>query len=118
MPKVDPVLRALEDKWRRLKQVENRAMLPGPTKKKAKGRVPKMQDTFARNLAGIPGGKGGIGYLKMCGAAKTGAVTRKTDIGLLRSAFNANTTQGSQVTCRVEDETGQVVSNAQGRVAW
>ena len=109
--KLTPAERALQHKWSRLKEVQNRQCLPGPTKKKAKGSSQPLQNTFTRNLQGVPGG----GLVGMIAAKKTGTKVRSESIGLLRSARNANTTQGNYITTVTEDESGRVVSDPQGR---
>jgi hypothetical protein len=88
-----------------------------PNKKKSKPLGYKMQNTFANNLAGLPGGTRiqAISERKMVDAPNTGCKVRKEGIGVLRSARNANTTQGSYFRSVVKDETGAVVSDAQGR---
>jgi len=89
------------------------------TKKKAKPVGYKMQNTFEKSLQGVPGGsmsKGvGPAIVKMIAAPHTGTRVRQEGIGVLRSARNANTTQGSYVRSTVHDEQGNVVSDAQGR---
>lgn len=89
-----------------------------PTKKKSKPLGYKMQNTFERNLRGVPGGsmsRGvGVAIMKMAQAPTTGTKTGK-EIGILRSARNANTTQGSHNRSVVTDESGHVVCDAQGR---
>jgi hypothetical protein len=91
-----------------------------PPKKKSKPVGYKMQDTFAKNLQGLPGGTrlgsgSAIAIRKMVDAPTTGAVVRKESIGVLRSARNCNTTSGNYTRSIVTDETGEVVSDAQGR---
>jgi hypothetical protein len=83
-----------------------------PPKKKSKPVSYKMQNTFEKNLRGIPGGRS---LVKQADAPRTGTKVRKEGIGLLRSSRNANTTQGNYTRSVVTDEQGNVVSDAQGR---
>jgi len=116
--------KALEDKIRELQlrrlrstdAVVRRGNKEVPAKKKSKPLGYKMQNTFERNLRGVPGGSRSrlASELRMIEAEGTGCKTRKEEIGLLRSARNANTTQGSYVTTVVREPQG-VVSDAQGR---
>jgi thioredoxin reductase len=117
--------KALEDKvreiqLRRLRQMDSLVRKGNhevPNKKKSKPLGYKMQNTFAKNLQGLPGGTRiqAISERMMVDAANTGCKVRKEGIGVLRSARNANTTQGSQNRSIVTDETGRVVSDRQGR---
>jgi len=84
-----------------------------PSKKHSKPVGYKLQNTFESNLRGVPGGKGGGGVINMI-AARTTGTRLGPSIGVLRSARNANTTQGSYITTIVHEETN-VVSDAQGR---
>lgn len=72
-----------------------------PCKKKSKPVGYKMQNTFEKNLRGVPGGNLSRGItaatIKMIAAPTTGTRIRKEGIGMLASARNANTTQGSYV---------------------
>lgn len=92
-----------------------------PAKKKSKPVGYKMQNTFENNLKGVPGASrhGGASIVKMIAAPRTGTVTRKEQIGVLRSARNANTTSGSYNTTVVTEPhevAGQaIVSDRQGR---
>jgi hypothetical protein len=61
-----------------------------PRKVDSKTRPYKMQDTFKKSLRGVPGGH----WLNQASAPTTGCKTGPS-IGLLASARNANTTQGS-----------------------
>lgn len=109
--KVDPKVRELQQRLRALRTRQGELRKTGvvPTKKQSKPLPYKMQDTFKENLKGVPGG----GIVGMIGAAKTGTrVRREGAIGLLRSARNANTTQGYYN--RIE-EVGATVVDAQGR---
>lgn len=82
-----------------------------PRKKDTHSLPYKMQNTFANNLRGVPGGT----WFRMAQAEGTGTRTRQDAIGVLRSARNANTTTGSYVRSVVVDESGGLVSDAQGR---
>lgn len=110
---------ALKDKikelqLRRLRQsdaVVRKGNAEVPAKKKSKPLPYKMQNTFENNLKGVPGGF----WFKQAQAERTGTRTRKDEIGLLRSARNANTTQGSYIRTTVVDESGRNMADAQGR---
>jgi hypothetical protein len=106
-------LKVLAQKQRTLKRGNDYV----PNKKKSKPLGYKMQNTFAKNLQGVPGGTriAAISDMKMIEARGTGTIVRKEGIGVLRSARNANTTQGSYFTSIVTDESGRVVSDRQGR---
>jgi hypothetical protein len=83
--------KVLELQLRRLRgvQMANKTV---PPKKGTKKSV-RMQNTFEKNLRGVPGGH----WLRMAHTAETGCRTRPENIGVLRSARNANTTQGSYI---------------------
>jgi hypothetical protein len=86
-----------------------------PAKKKSKPVGYKMQNTFEKNLRGLPGGGfGGTAVIRMAEAKGTGTKVRKEGIGVRASARNANTTQGSYIRTEVR-ENGRLVSDAQGR---
>jgi hypothetical protein len=93
-----------------------------PAKKKSKPVGYKMQNTFEKSLKGVPGGSFSRGaesvIINMIAAKGTGTQVRKEGIGVLRSARNANTTQGNYTRSVVKDETDQIVSDAQGRVEF
>lgn len=107
--------------WNRFRSAKQRQGAPSsvPAKKKSKPVSYKMQNTFERNLRGVPGAgrfpEGSI--IKMIAAETTGTVIRKEPIGLLRSGRNANTTQGSYITTIVTSES-RVESDSQGRKAF
>lgn len=63
----------------------------------------KQQNTFERNLKGVPGGSQhqGASIVKMIAAKHTGTKTRPDTIGFLASAKNCNTTQGSYIETRL-----------------
>lgn len=86
-----------------------------PYKKKSKPVGYKMQNTFEKNLRGVPGGSRSRtgSMIRMIDAPNTGTKLGP-EIGMLRSAHNANTTQGSYVRTRVVDER----TDAQGRVEF
>jgi hypothetical protein len=90
-----------------------------PGKKKSKPLGYKLQNTFEKNLRGVPGGSMARGVtasiIKMVAAPSTGTQVRKEGIGVMRSARNANTTQGGYNRSIVRDEDGNVSSDAQGR---
>jgi len=83
----------------------------------------KLQNTFDRNLRGVPGGRMDStgsragATVKMISAKGTGTKTVPNEKvpGLTKSARNSNTTQGSYVTTILRDQTTDVISNAQGR---
>lgn len=81
-----------------------------PSKKKSKPLPYKMQNTFEKSLRGVPGGH----WLDQATNPKTGCKVGP-EIGLLRSARNANTTQGSYVTTRIVGETDNQGRKAFGR---
>lgn len=124
MPKQN---KALQDKirelqLRRLRQsdaVVRQGSKEVPAKKQSKPLGYKMQNTFEKNLRGVPGGSRSrmASELRMIEAEGTGCKTRAEGIGLLRSMRNANTTSGSYVTTVVREPQG-VVSDAQGRKAF
>lgn len=66
-----------------------------PAKKRTKGKR-AHENTFDQQLRGVPGGRGGIGFLKMCEAEHTGTKTMSHEdqkrLGLIKSAQNSNTT--------------------------
>lgn len=113
MPKLTPQERALQIQWSKLRKAtstQRKGSLDfAPSKKSAK-RQGRMQNTFASNLKGVPGG----GIVGMIAAPKTGTRTRKESIGILASARNANTTQGSYNRTVVKEQ-DEVVSDRQGR---
>jgi hypothetical protein len=90
-----------------------------PTKKKSKPVSYKLQNTFEKNLAGVPGGsmarsvQGSL--MKQISAKGTGCRVVSEAPGTMRSMRNANTTQGSYNRTELRDQTGDVISNAQGR---
>lgn len=92
----------------RLKVEPNKVV---PTKKQSKPKPYKMQNTFKSNLRGVPGGS----WFAQAQNPKTGTKVRKDEIGVLRSARNCNTTQGSYIRTVVRDEDGNISSDAQGR---
>src|SRR5689334_16415808 len=86
--------RALQAQWSRMRsatatQVKG-SLAFAPSKKSAK-RQGRMQNTFEKAVRGVPGGS----WFNQAHAEETGTKTRKEAIGLLKSARNANTTQGS-----------------------
>jgi hypothetical protein len=95
----------------------------GNTKKKAKPVGYKMQNTFEKSVRGMPGGSFSRGtaipIMKMIEAKTTGCRVAFEDqekrLGPMRSMRNANTTQGGYGTQILKDQTGDVISNAQGR---
>lgn len=106
--------RDLKDKIRELQlrrlygvQVRQRTTGEVPAKKKSKPVGYKMQNTFDANLRGVPGGsRWRVGSeIRMVSADRTGCKVRKEPIGVLRSARNANTTQGSYITTVIPGET-------------
>jgi hypothetical protein len=121
----------LEAKLRALRAAQGTLSSGMNTKKKAKPVGYKMQNTFDRSLEGVPGGSMRrsvtAAVVKMIAAPETGCRTRKESIGVLASARNANTTQGSyNRTVVVEPSVvhdhkptwgccANVVSDAQGR---
>jgi hypothetical protein len=88
-----------------------------PSKKSVKysGRVTVPQ--LEQNLRGVPGNSRNkyTSMVQEINAKHTGTVVRKDAIGVLRSARNANTTQGSYIKTVVQDEDGNVSSDSQGR---
>jgi len=88
-----------------------------PTKKSAKPVGYKMQNTFEENLRGVPGGSRvqAVSLLKQMQAATTGTKVVEKAPGLMRSMRNANTTQGSYIRTELRDQTGDLISNPQGR---
>jgi len=117
---------SLKDKIQELKLRQLRArqgQLRGtgevPCKKKSKPVGYKLQNTFEKNLKGVPGGSMSRGVtasiVKMIAAPGTGTKVRKDSIGALRSARNANTTQGSYIRTVVTNGNGRVESDSQGR---
>ena len=114
MPKQTPLQKKIQElQLRRLasRQTElRRGNDYVPRKVDSKPLPYKMQNTFDKNLSGLPGG-GRVGSeIRMVSAARTGCKVRKEGIGLLRSARNSNTTQGSYITTVIPGET-----DAQGR---
>lgn len=111
--KVDPKVRELQQRLRALRTRQGELRKTGvvPTKKQSKPLPYKMQNTFEKALKGVPGG----GIVGMIGAAKTGTRVRKEPLGLLRSARNANTTQGYYNRIEEVDESGATVVDRQGR---
>lgn len=118
MPKKNTALenkiRELQLRALRSRQGELKRTGSVPSKKKSKPVGYKLQNTFDRSLQGVPGGKGLAGIINMVESPRTGTRVRKEEIGLLRSARNANTTQGNYVTTVVREGT-RVVSDPQGR---
>jgi hypothetical protein len=88
-----------------------------PSKKSGKYSGKVTTSTADQNLRGVPGNSRNkyTSMVQEIAAVGTGTKTRKESIGVLRSARNANTTQGSYLTTTVKDESGRVVSDAQGR---
>jgi|SRR5687768_13486196 len=123
MPKKNEALEAKirELQLRKLRQRTSELRSTGsvPTKKKSKPVGYKMQNTFEKSLRGVPGGSMSRGVtaatLKMIAAKGTGTKVREEEIGVLRSARNANTTQGSYITTIVTNTDGTVESDRQGR---
>jgi hypothetical protein len=109
-PKPDLKDKIRELQLKRLAQAQRglRSTGSAPSKRAIKVHQ-KQQNTFEKNLRGVPGG----GWFAMAHATKTGTRTGP-EIGLLRSARNANTTQGSYVQTIVR-EGSRVVSDSQGR---
>jgi len=106
-------LEQLMKRWRRADSTQRRQSVDQiPAKKKSKPLPYKMQNTFEKSVQGMPGGKS---IVKQIAAPKTGCRVRKDDIGLLKSARNANTTSGSYNRTIVKDETGWPVCDMQGR---
>lgn len=121
MPKQKDLLKdkIRELQLRRLRQSDSQIRRGNdyvPAKKKAKPLGYKMQNTFDQNLRGVPGGalNHTASAIKMIAAPGTGTRTRREEIGLLRSARNANTTSGSYISTVVREGDEQV-SDAQGR---
>ncbi len=90
-----------------------------PSKRKSKPKPYKMQNTFEKSLRSVPGGvysrNRTIGLAKMVEAKTTGTRVVDKAPGTMRSCRNANTTSGSYVSTVLRDQTGDVISNAQGR---
>ena len=120
MPKQDEVHKRIRELQLKRLQQQSAMLRRGndyvPKKKDAKPLGYKLQNTFEKNLRGVPGSSRGVAASAIIEieAARTGTRTRKEEIGLLRSARNANTTQGNYVTSVVTEGT-VVVSDAQGR---
>jgi hypothetical protein len=83
-----------------------------PAKKKSKPLGYKMQNTFKRSVEGCPGG---TSLVRQMDAKGTGCRTTANPPGQMKSMRNANTTQGSYVRTELRDQTGDVISNRQGR---
>lgn len=117
--KADLQLKVREIQLRVLRQRQHSLGSGGNTKKKAKPVGYKMQNTFEKSLKGVPGGSMSRGVasslLKQIEAPNTGTRVRDSSIGLMKSMRNANTTQGNYTTTILRDQTGDVISNAQGR---
>src|SRR5690349_23598292 len=68
-----------------------------PSKKKSKPLPYKMQNTFKKNLQGVPSG----GIIGMTEAKGTGTKVADSEqlkrLGVMRSAWNSNTTQGNYI---------------------
>jgi len=108
--------KVLAQRWRQADNTVRRQSTDFvPAKKKSKPLGYKMQNTFERSLKGVPGGRGGASIIKMVAAKGTGTKTVDKAPGTMKSMRNANTTQGSYNTTVLQDQTGDVVSNAQGR---
>jgi hypothetical protein len=88
-----------------------------PSKSRVKYSGKATKGTADRNLVGVPGNSRNkyTSMVQEIAARGTGTKVRKEPIGVLRSARNANTTQGRYETNIVVDETGRVVSDSQGR---
>jgi hypothetical protein len=91
-----------------------------PSKKSVKYSGKVTVSTADQNLRGVPGNSRNkyTSMVQEIAAAHTGTKTRKEGIGVLRSARNANTTQGAYVTSIVVDESDRWVGDAQGRKAF
>lgn len=123
MPKQKPSDKVREIQLRLLRQRQQQLGTGGNTKKKAKPVGYKLQNTFEKNLKGVPGGSMSRGVtsslLKQMEARTTGTRVASEEqlkvLGPMRSMRNANTTTGNYVTTVLRDQTGDVISNAQGR---
>jgi hypothetical protein len=121
MPKQNDALKAKirELQLRRLRSSEGvvrRGNDYVPSKRSTK-KSGKMQNTFDKNLRGVPGGSRArvVSELRQGAADRTGCIVREEGIGVLHSARNANTTSGSYIRSVVLEADGRVVSDAQGR---
>jgi hypothetical protein len=112
-------LKVREIQLRVLRQRQHSLGSGGNTKKKAKPVGYKMQNTFEKSLKGVPGGSMSRGVasslLKQMQAPNTGTKVVAAAPGLMKSMRNANTTQGHYNTTVLQDQTGDVISNAQGQ---
>ena len=125
VPDLQARIQELKERRETALRKQGRALASGGnTKKKAKPVGYKMQNTFEKSVQGVPGGSfsrgAAIPHLKMVQAKHTGTrVMGKEDaarrLGLMRSMRNANTTQGGYYTQVLQDQTGDVISNRQGR---
>ena len=106
----DDKLQALWNRFQAARANQVRQSTDNVPAKKSTKRHRKMQNTFDRSMAGAPGGH----WFKQAHAATTGCRTRAEGIGVLRSARNANTTQGSYITTTVNGE----ATDPQGRKAF
>jgi hypothetical protein len=114
-PKFTDKEQELVNRFRRAKVAQgNRGLVPSKGQIKYSGRA--TVSTFEQSLRGVPGTSRNkyTSMVQEIAAPHTGTRTRKEGIGVLRSARNANTTQGSYIRTEVR-ENGQLVSDAQGR---
>jgi hypothetical protein len=112
--------KVLELQLRRLRQQQGilkkgNDYVPSKSRIKYSGKV--TVGTADQNLRGVPGNSRNkyTSMVQEIAAAGTGTRTRKEGIGVLRSARNANTTQGNYNPTIVREAGGRVVSDAQGR---
>lgn len=114
-PKFTTKEEELVKRFQRAKKAQSgRGLVPSKGQIKYNGRA--TVSTFEQSLRGVPGTSRNkyTSMVQEIAAPHTGTKVRKEGIGVLRSARNANTTQGSYIRTEVT-ENGQLVSDAQGR---
>lgn len=119
---LDRKVEALAKRWKVAEAVQ-RSDGVVPRKKDSKPLCYKMQNTFERNLQGVPGTSMSrsvnASLIRQMEAKGTGTKVASEEqlrrLGAMRSMRNANTTAGNYIQTVLRDQTGDVISYVDGR---